>query len=135
MVSLFFFEALLHLPLTYLELTPLHYGLIAGGAALLILIIVLAVILGKKKRGPKKTKRAIDKSAYMEALGGEGNVISHIRKGSRIELKLNDYEALDKEKLKEAGVDGFIKMSDRLTLVIKGDAEAVEKTLFGSSAS
>ena len=56
MVSLFFFEALLHLPPIYLELTPLHYGLIAGGAALLILIIVLMVILNKKKRGPKKKK-------------------------------------------------------------------------------
>ena len=46
-------------------------------------------------------------------------------------LKMQDYEKLDREKLKEAGVDGFILMSDRLTLVIKGDAEAVEKTLFG----
>ena len=108
---------------------------IIGGGALLLLAIVLAAIL-ISRGGSKKTKhpkRVIDKSAYMDALGGENNVISHLRKGSRIELKLNDYEALDKEKLKEAGVDGFIKMSDRLTLVIRGDAEAVEKTLFGSS--
>ena len=42
--------------------------------------------------------------------------------------------SLTEEKIKEAGVDGFIKMSDRLTLVIKGDAEEVEKVLFGTNA-
>ena len=35
----------------------------------------------------------------------------------------------------EAGVDGFIQMSDRLTLVIRGNAEEVEKTLFGENST
>ncbi|MBQ9457154.1 MAG: hypothetical protein IJU64_01410 [Bacilli bacterium] len=107
---------------------------IIGGGVLLLLALILAfLMLSRAKKKDAHPHRVIDKSAYMEALGGESNVISHLRKGSRIELKLNDYEAIDKEKIKEAGVDGFIKMSDRLTLVIKGDAEAVEKTLFGSN--
>ena len=111
--------------------------IIAGGVAAVIVVgvIVFLLIFRQKKKAKKKPARVISKSAYMEALGGEANLISHVRKGSRIELKLVDYEALDKEKLKEAGVDGFIKMSDRLTLVIKGDAEEVEKVLFGSSES
>ena len=106
---------------------------IAGGAMVLILIFSIIGIIMRAKKRPKGTPRIIDRSAYMEALGGDDNVIEHTRKGSRIELKLKDYDAIDKEKLKEAGVDGFIKMSDRLTLVIKGDAEQVERTLFGTN--
>ena len=34
------------------------------------------------------------------------------------------------EKLKEAGVDSFIMMSDKLTLVIQGDAEKVNAAIF-----
>ena len=64
-------------------------------------------------------------------MGGEGNVISHVRKGSRIELVLRDYSKIDKEKLKSIGVDSFLLMSNKLTLVVSGDAEKVEQTLFG----
>ena len=97
-------------------------------AALLITVILIIFITAKKnKKGPSKT---IVPSAYYEALGGINNVVSHARVGSRINLVLKDYEIIDKGKLKEAGVDGFIKMSDRLVLVIKGDAEAVEHALF-----
>ena len=102
---------------------------IALAFAGLVLLSVALILLFNAKAKPKA--RVIEKSVYLEALGGEGNVLSHERKGSRIMLKMQDYEKLDREKLKEAGVDGFILMSDRLTLVIKGDAEAVEKTLFG----
>jgi phosphotransferase system IIB component len=102
---------------------------IALAFAGLVLLSVALILLFNAKAKPKA--RVIEKSVYLEALGGEGNVLSHERKGSRIMLKMQDYEKLDSEKLKEAGVDGFILMSDRLTLVIKGDAEAVEKTLFG----
>lgn len=122
--------------LTFLDATFQQYlpWIIVGGVLVVAGIVVLIVLYGRGKKKKRKPKpRPISKSAYFEALGGEGNLIEHIRKGSRIELKLRDYEAIDKEKLKEAGVDGFIKMSDRLTLVIKGDASAVEKTLFGSS--
>ena len=99
--------------------------------AAIILVVILAILLSGRKH-KKAPKRKIVTSAYYEALGGADNVISHSRTGSRINLVLKDYEALDKEKLKEAGVDGFIKMSDRLVLVIKGDAEAVEQALFPS---
>ena len=100
-------------------------------AAIILIVVLLIFLSGRKKK--KAPKRVIVTSAYYEALGGADNVISHSRTGSRINLVLKDYEAIDKEKIKEAGVDGFIKMSDKLVLVIKGDAEEVEKTLFGST--
>lgn len=96
--------------------------------AVLALVIALLLLLKPKK---KPAPRPVEKSAYLSAMGGEENIVSHLRKGSRIELVLKDYSLLDKERLKAAGVDSFILMSNKLTLVIQGDAERVEKTLFG----
>ena len=76
-------------------------------------------------------KKLASKSEYLDALGGETNIIEKELRGSRIVLRLADYSKLDKEKLKEAGVDGFIMMSDKLTLVIKGSTEEAYKVIFG----
>lgn len=98
----------------------------------LIVIAILAIYLsglkGKKEKTPAKV---IDKNAYLLALGGSENVISKKLMGSRIVLVLKDYQKIDQAKLKEAGVDSFIEMSDRLTLVIKEDADKVYETIFG----
>ena len=96
--------------------------------AVLALVVALLLLLKPKK---KPTPRPVEKSAYLSAMGGDENIVSHLRKGSRIELVLKDYSLLDKERLKAAGVDSFILNSNKLTLVIQGDAERVEKTLFG----
>ena len=99
-------------------------------AVLAVLALVVALLLRLKPK-KKPAPWPVEKSAYLSAMGGEENIVSHLRKGSRIELVLKDYSLLDKERLKAAGVDSFILMSNKLTLVIQGDAERVEKTLFG----
>lgn len=106
---------------------------IAVGIAIFILLILLVIFLvtvSKRKKKGATPKRVIVASAYIEALGGEENIVSHNLVRSRIVLTLKDYALVDKEKLKEAGVDGFIMMSDKLTLVIKGDAEKVNAAIF-----
>ena len=106
---------------------------IAIGIAAFILVVVLVVLficLSKRKKAGAAPKRVIVASAYIEALGGADNIVSHSLVRSRIVLTLKDYDIVDKEKLKEAGVDGFIMMSDKLTLVIKGDAEKVNAAIF-----
>lgn len=103
--------------------------------AALILVVVLSIFLfgrKNKKKAKKAPKKEISKSAYMDALGGEDNLISHSLTRSRIVLELKNYDLVDKEKLKEAGVDSFIMMSNKLTLVIKENAETVNKTIFGA---
>ena len=101
-----------------------------AGLILAILLTVLIVVLVRRKKGGAKPKRVIVASAYMEALGGADNIVSHNLVRSRIVLTLKDYDLVDKEKLKEAGVDGFIMMSDKLTLVIQGNAEKVNAAIF-----
>lgn len=101
-------------------------------AGLLLLSVLLIVLLGVKKKTPGKP--IATKSAYFESFGGEDNILEKHLRGSRIVLKLKDVSKVDQEKIKEAGVDGFILMSTQLTLVIKGDAKKVYFTLFGDTA-
>ena len=104
---------------------------IVGIIVLVLAITVIIALVRRKKKlkdGPKK--RIINVSAYISALGGEDNIVSHELMRSRIVLVLKNYDIVDKEKLKEAGVDGFIMMSDKLTLVIQGDAAKVNAAIF-----
>lgn len=103
------------------------------GIAAIIIVVLLVVFLSvvfKKKKKASQPKRVIDASAYITALGGNENIVSHELVRSRIVLELKNYDLVDKEKLKEAGVDGFIMMSEKLTLVIKGDAAKVNAAIF-----
>ena len=117
---------------SFLRDNALWLALAVAGVILIILLVTLFVCLSKKKKGsPKAGKgRPINASAYIAALGGEDNILSHKLMRSRIVLELKDYDAVDKEKLKEAGVDSFIMMSNKLTLVIQGDAEKVNRAIF-----
>ena len=98
-----------------------------------LLIAALAIVLaGIKKKAPKKL--IASKETYFDAFGGEENILGTELRGSRIVLKLKDASKVDQASVKKAGVDGFILMSNQLTLVIKGDAKEVYFTLFGEKA-
>ena len=98
-----------------------------------LLIAALAIVLaGITKKTPKKL--IASKETYFEAFGGEENILGKELRGSRIVLKLKDASKVDQASVKKAGVDGFILMSNQLTLVIKGDAEEVYFALFGEKA-
>lgn len=109
------------------------YGLyLALGVVALILVVALAILLPYfLRKGKGKKGKIASKGEYLSALGGEENVLSKELKGSRIVLRLADYSKVDKQKLLEVGVDGFIEMEDKLTLVLKGDSEKVYKAIFG----
>ena len=79
-----------------------------------------------------KERRMRDEKVYIKALGGEGNVLWKELEGSRIIVSLQDYDLLDKDKLHDYGVSGFLKMSDRLVMVVKKDPEEIYFKLFGS---
>ena len=116
----------------FLKANSLWICLAVAGLILLIVLISIFVAKGKKKGSAEKPrKRVIDANAYITALGGAENIVSHNLVRSRIILELKDYDLVDKEKLKEAGVDSFIMMSEKLTLVIKGDADKVNQAIFG----
>ena len=118
--------------LTFLLLTDFLLSNLYWIVALATLLIVVLYLVFDSKKEKKNKKKAplIDKGAYLEALGGENNIVSKNLEGSRIVLTLHDYEAINRDELRKAGVAGFVLMSDKLTLVIKDDAELVYKRLF-----
>lgn len=87
------------------------------------------------RHSKKAEQKAIDEGLYLAALGGRDNVLEKKLEGSRIIVKLKDYSLLNKDKLHDAGVTGFIQMSDQLTLVIKKDAAAVYDKIFNEPSS
>ena len=98
----------------------------------LLIAIILVIITGKNKKEPKR--QLASKDTYIACFGGEDNIVDKKLVGSRIAITLKDTTIVDQDKLKEAGVDAFILMSNRLTLVAKGDAKELYFILFGEKA-
>ena len=119
-----------YLPIIYDDFLLRNIWWIAAIGAASVIIALIFI----NKFFPSKTKKAEvseeTASLYLEALGGKSNIKEKSLEGSRIILKLNDYGAVNRDKLREAGVTGFIQMRDRLTLVIKGNAMEVYDKIF-----
>lgn len=113
---------------SFLKQNALYLAL--GVVGLIIVVLLLCFFLSKKKGKKEPNKIRGNKSEYIDSFGGNDNLVDYKLIGSRIEVHLKDYSKLDKEKLKSAGVDGFILMSNKLTLVLKGDANEVYKKIF-----
>lgn len=99
------------------------------GLAVLVFCLFYLII---DKIHDGKAEKEIEKKVnlYLEALGGENNVISHELVGSRIVVSLRDYSKVNQAKLEQAGVAGFIEKSDKLTMVVKHNAEKVYNSIF-----
>ena len=113
---------------SFLKQNALYLAL--GVVGLIIVVLLLCFFLSKKNGKKEPSKIRGNKSEYIDSFGGNDNLVDYKLIGSRIEVHLKDYSKLDKEKLKSAGVDGFILMSKKLTLVLKGDAKEVYKKIF-----
>ncbi|HAS56631.1 MAG TPA: hypothetical protein DCR94_05285 [Firmicutes bacterium] len=118
---------------TFLKQNALYLALGVVGLIVLVLSLIFFLYRFNKKKESKKNKNKSrgSKSEYISSFGGEDNLINYKLVGSRIEVTLKDYDKVDKEKLKSAGVDGFILMSNKLTLVLKGDSKEVYNRIFG----
>ena len=113
---------------SFLKQNALYLAL--GVVGLIIVVLLLCFFLSKKNGKKEPSKIRGNKSEYIDSFGGNDNLVDYKLIGSRIEVHLKDYSKLDKEKLKSAGVDGFILMSNKLTLVLKVDAKEVYKKIF-----
>ncbi len=105
------------------------WWIIALGVILVGGLLILLMRIRYKNKGKSTPKVSIEEN--LEAIGGKDNVIAHSLNGSRIVLVLRDYEAIDREKLKNAGAVGFVLKSDKITIVFKNDAKKVYKEMFG----
>ena len=94
-----------------------------------IAITVVLILLFNRKNNKKPEVKVAEKSAWIEALGGEENIVSSEAVGSRLVVNLKDKTLLNKEALKELGVTNFMEMSNKITLLLEDKAELVKKEL------
>ena len=107
----------------------LHYGifLAIGVAVVVAIVVVILLLLSKKKNAPIEVKKEYSGSEVIDALGGKDNIVEHSKAGSRISIVLNNYDIVNESKLNELGVDSIIKMSNKITLVVKDDSDSFYK--------
>ena len=99
--------------------------IIVGCALLFASAIVSSIVVVKKK----KKNQTFDGSVWLTALGEKENVKEVSAVGSRLNINLVDKEKIDREKLKELGVSSVLVMSNKVTLVIEGKAEAIAESI------
>lgn len=107
----------------------LHYGvfLAIGVAAIIAIIIVAVFLLRSKKSKEVKPVKEYSSSEILDSLGGKDNIVEHKKAGSRISLVLKDYSKVNEIRLNALGVDSIIKMSNKITLVVKDDVDSFYK--------
>ena len=106
---------------------PLIVGLCCAVAGIIISFIALIIVLNRKKKNPK----VVDTDWFL-ALGGKENIKEATAVGSRLNLNLVNKENIDREKLKELGVSSVLTMSNKVTLVIEGQAEKIAQVINNS---
>lgn len=107
----------------------------------LVLVSVIAVsfliiLITKRKETKRKNNEVAKQNSNLNKLysylGDKENVISHELKGTRLTLVLKDCQKVDREKLKEIGVERVLSMSNKYILVGKtSDLEKINKNLEG----
>ena len=103
----------------------LRWCLISGVILFLLLIIFLVVLIKKNS----KNKENKEFPELLEALGGASNISNVILNGSRISLDYDNKKVLDKEQIKENGVETIVVSNKKITLVIGKKAPIIYKYL------
>lgn len=103
-----------------------------GGVVLIVILVLTFIALSKRRKAQEEVvaKPVINESDIFDALGGKDNIVSRSLNGSRIVLELKDYSLVNEKALNDLGVDSVIKMSNKITLVVKGDPKSFYNMLF-----
>ena len=100
--------------------------IISISAAIIILASIFLFVFLKKKKNNTQYNEKITK--IINELGGNDNIISATSKMSRVEFVLKDYELVNKDELKNLGIQGISKTSQKITLVVGNElAEDLDK--------
>ena len=97
-----------------------------AGVVLVVAILLIIFLLRRNK------KPQFIETDWFEALGGKENIKEAIAVGSRLSLYLNNKDAINRDRLKELGVSSVLVMSNKVTLVIEGQAEKVASMINNS---
>jgi phosphotransferase system IIB component len=96
-------------------------AIIISIGVLIVIALGIVVFLLKKR---KKVKDAMEFPNLLEALGGKENVVSISYKGSRLSVLVDNKKNVDKEKIKEQGVETIVISNKKVTMVV-GSKKAI----------
>ena len=111
----------------FLKNNALWMALVLVGIIAVTLFLIF--FLNRRKKNVKPVITVASKSAWVDALGGNENILNSEAYGSRLVLKLADKDKMKKDELKSLGVTSIIEMSDKVTLLLEDKAELVKKEL------
>ncbi len=111
---------------SFLKNNALWMALVLVG---IIVITVFLILFFGRKHNKKPVEKVAEKSEWVEAFGGQENIVSVEAIGSRLVVNLKDKSLMNKEALKQLGVTNFMEMSNKITLLLEDKAELVKKEL------
>ena len=120
---------LFKLPLVYISSNAQLIIWLAVVDVLLFSVVIAMIIVNRSKA--KQKKQIISNDDWLLALGGKENIKEITAVGSRLSINLENKEIIDREKLKTLGVSSILTMSNKVTLVIEGQAEKIAESLKG----
>ena len=104
----------------------LKLGLVIA-ASVLVLLVIITIIVLIKKRSKKNNK--LEFPGLLEALGGTDNISNIVLNGSRISLNYANKGNVNKELIKENGVESIVVSNKKITLVVGKQAPIIYKYL------
>ena len=107
-------------PLLANTMPPYIIAIIVGGGILFVGFVIFFVFLCRGSKAPEPCE-----SDWIEALGGNENIVTVSAIGSRINLSLKDKDAINRERLTELGVKSVLVMSNKVTLVVNEDCDII----------
>ena len=108
-----------------------NYGIWIAIALVVVIVLTIVIIsvIKNRRKGTPKIEDHTQGSDWLIALGGKENLLEVTANGSRLTVKLNDQNIIDKDKLKALGVTNIVTMSDKLILVVEDKAELIKEKL------
>lgn len=105
-----------------------------GGSILIAILLFFLILFYIRIRKAKKNivdqpVVVKDENSWSHSLGGKENIKEVEVKGSRLIVYLNDNEKFDQEAIHALGVTSVIKSENKITLVLKSDAQEVAELL------
>lgn len=85
--------------------------------ASIVVIVTLSILIFKTKK-KKEAKKAYEFPELLLALGGKENISEPSYKGSRVSVIVDNKKTLDKEKMKEQGVETIVISGKKVTMVV-----------------
>lgn len=94
------------------------YQKIAIGIAIILIVIVVSIVVIIILKKKNKNKEIVTFPELLEAFGGKSNITSVSQKGSRISVEVDNKKVIDKDKIKQQGVDTIVVSNKKVTMVV-----------------